>query len=124
MKKIFVVIFLLNTGCSESASKSDFLAKKQEYFKLYGTIAAYDFEVITLEAVDAHSGIDTEFIKETMVDLGLRQIQKLDNGIYFITGDSVLGHDGYFRSVVPRDSLAYYTILDRIVGDWYHWYQD
>jgi len=59
-----------------------------------------------------------------MKKLRINEIEKNEFGIYYITGKSGLGKNGYLYTKLPRDSLKYLEILTNIESNWYHWYQD
>ena len=97
------------------------------YEELYRTLTNYDFDEITYDDVNDLYEIkddDRGLINESFEILKIKKIEKFEEGIYFITGKSDTGNDGYFRSFVPKESLEDFTILSRIQGDWYTWYQD
>lgn len=121
-----ILIFFL-VACSGKASKSDFLKNKEKYEELYSIIAKYKFEQITYDTVNDLPALDEAhrtLIRNAFKILNIKKIEKFNEGIYFITDNSAIGSDGYFRSIVQKESLENYTILNHINGDWYSWYQD
>ena len=126
--KVFFLSLLLLISCSKQASEEDFLSNKETYINLYNIVKSLDFEAINPDFSSNKSlKIDSTNLKiiiKKMKSLNIKEIQRYDAGIFFMTGDCGWWGDGYLRAEIPSDEIVNLSIIYPITGNWYRWCQD